>query len=187
MRSGDEVVDSYIEDLELMKEKNIDMVVMHLTTHQDAPTFNELGLERIKKIIAKARALKIKIAFENTRKKGFLEYVLGEIKDEYAGVCFDAGHNHVYFDDTFDFELFKDRIMAVHLHDNDKSGDLHLLPFDATIDWDYVIKNLKKANYTGPITLELCNRNKYFDWPIDEFYKEGAIRGKKIEEKWNKK
>ena len=39
------------------------------------------------------------------------------------------------------FNKFKNRIFAVHLHDNDQSDDQHLLPFDGTIDWNKTIKN----------------------------------------------
>lgn len=34
-----------------------------------------------------------------------------------------------------------DREIAVHLHDNDKSDDLHLIPFDGTLNWENTIKN----------------------------------------------
>lgn len=73
--------------------------------------------------------------------------------------------------------FFKDRIFAVHLHDNDKSDNLHLLPFDGTIDWKYVISKLKECNYNGPITMELCYRYDYLKIPLDEFYKVGYERG----------
>ena len=43
--------------------------------------------------------------------------------------------------------MFENKIFAVHLHDNDMSDDLHLLPFEGTIDWKELSTNLKKANY----------------------------------------
>ena len=115
------------------------MVIMHLTSGEISPIYNEIGLERIKKITEYAKNLGVKVAFENTKIQGYLEYVLENIKDDNVGICFDTGHYHVHFDDKFNFEFFKNRIFAVHLHDNDKSDDLHLLPFDGTIDWNYVI------------------------------------------------
>lgn len=183
--SGDEVVNEYIKDLEVMKEKQIDMVIMHLTTKNNPPIYNEIGLERIKKIVKHAKELGIKIAFENTKKQGYLEYVLGNIKDENVGICFDSGHYHVHFDDQFDFEFFKNRYFAVHLHDNDKTGDLHLLPFDGTIDWNDVISKLKENNYIGPITMELCYRCEYLKNSVEDFYKEGYNRGKRLEEMYD--
>ena len=179
---GEKVTNEYIKDLELMNQKQINMVVMHLTTRREPPMYNEIGLERIKRIVKYAKELGIKIAFENTRKQGYLEYVLGNIKDDNVGICFDTGHCHAHFDDKFDYAFFKDRYFAVHMHDNDKSGDLHLLPFDGTIDWTDVLLKLKENNYRGPITLELFYRNDYLNQTIEEFYKEGYDRGVKLEE-----
>ena len=157
------------------------MVIMHLTTKKVAPMYNKIGLDRIREITKYAKELGVKVAFENTRLKGYLEYVLGNIKDDNVGLCFDAGHYHVHFNDEFDFEFFKDRIFAVHLHDNDKSDDLHLLPFDGTIDWKNVMHKLKECNYNGPITMELGYKdNRYLNTHIEEFYRTGYERGEKL-------
>ena len=158
------------------------MVVMHLTQKDKAPMYGEVGLNRIRKITEYEKEMNMKVAFENTKIKGYLEYVLDNIKDDNVGICFDAGHYHVHFDDEFNFELFKNRIFAVHLHDNDKSDDLHLLPFDGTIDWEYVINKLKDCNYNGPITMELCYRYDYLNMSLDSFYKKGYEVGKKLQE-----
>lgn len=167
-------------DIRNCKENDIPMVVMHLTSHFEAPCYNEIGLERIRKIIVYAKEIGVKIAFENTKIKGYLEYVLKNIKDENVGICFDSGHCHVHFDDEFNFEFFKNRIFAVHLHDNDKSDDLHLLPFDGTIDWKDILTKLKKSNYSDYITLELCYRYDYLNMSIDDFYKIGYERAEKL-------
>lgn len=177
---GDNLVERYKIDIKNCSRYNIPMVVMHLTSKKVAPMYNEIGLNRIRKITEYAKELGMKVAFENTKIKGYLEYVLSNIKDENVGICFDAGHYHVHFDDEFDFEFFKDRIFAVHLHDNDKSDDLHLLPFDGTINWKFVLKKLQECNYTGPITIELCYRYDYLNMSLDEFYKIGYDRGVKL-------
>lgn len=179
---GDNLVERYKKDIKDCKENGIPMVVMHLTSKTKAPMYGEIGLERIKKIINYAKELNVKVAFENTKIKGYLEYVLGNIKDDNVGICFDAGHCHVHFNDEFNFKFFKDRIFAVHLHDNDKSDDLHLLPFDGTIDWKNVIKKLKECNYNGPITLEICYRYDYLNMTLDEFYRIGKDRGNRLME-----
>lgn len=177
---GDSLVERYKKDIKSCKENGIPMVVMHLVSGKHAPMYGEIGLNRIRRITQYAKNLGIKVAFENTKIKGYLEYVLGNIKDENVGICFDAGHYHVHFNDEFNFEFFKDRIFAVHLHDNDKSDDLHLLPFDGTIDWKYVINKLKECNYDGPITLELCYRYDYLNISLDDFYKIGYERGMQL-------
>lgn len=179
---GDKEVERYKKDIKNCHENGIPMVVMHLTQKDKAPMYGEVGLNRIRKITEYAKEMNMKVAFENTKIKGYLEYVLDNIKDDNVGICFDAGHYHVHFDDEFNFELFKNRIFAVHLHDNDKSDDLHLLPFDGTIDWEYVINKLKDCNYNGPITMELCYRYDYLNMSLDSFYKKGYEVGKKLQE-----
>ena len=179
---GDKEVERYKKDIKNCHENGIPMVVMHLTQKDKAPMYGEVGLNRIRKITEYAKEMNMKVAFENTKIKGYLEYVLDNIKDDNVGICFDAGHYHVHFDDEFNFELFKNRIFAVHLHDNDKSDDLHLLPFDGTIDWEYVINKLKNCNYNGPITMELSYRYDYLNMSLDCFYKKGYEVGKKLQE-----
>ena len=180
-QEGDKLVERYKNDIKKCQENEIYMVIMHLTSGEISPIYNEIGLERIKKITEYAKNLGVKVAVENTKIQGYLEYVLENIKDDNVGICFDTGHYHVHFDDKFNFEFFKNRIFAVHLHDNDKSDDLHLLPFDGTIDWNYVIEKLKECNYNGPVTMELCYRYDYLNIPLEEFYKKGYKIGEKLQ------
>lgn len=179
---GDKLVEGYKNDIKICKENNIPMVVMHLTSKSEAPKYNETGLKRLKKIVDYAQELNIKVAFENTKIKGYLDYVIENIDNENVGICFDSGHYHVHFNDDFDFPKFKDRIFAVHLHDNDQSDDLHLMPFEGTLDWEETIRKLKECNYDGPVTLELCYRNEYLDMSIEDFYRKGYEVGEKLKE-----
>ena len=183
---GDKLVDRYKNDIRVCKDNDIPMVIMHLTSKSKAPQYNERGLKRLQEIVDYAESLNIKVAFENTKIKGYLDYVIKNINNKNVGICFDSGHYHVHFNDELDFSSFKNRIFAVHFHDNDKSDDLHLLPFDGTLDWENVIKNLKECNYNGPITMELCYQYKYFKMGIDEFYKKSYEIGIKLKEMFEK-
>ena len=135
----------------------------------------------LKRLIDYAEKLNVNIAFENTKIVGYLEYVFENIKSDNIGICLDVGHCHAHFDDEFNWEMFKNKILAVHLHDNDKSKDQHLLPFDGTIDWKFYAEKLKQANYMGDITLESCYRNDYLSLSLDEFYKLSLERAKKLD------
>ena len=178
--AGDQLAEGYKQDIKVCKENNIPMVILHLTSKTTAPPYGEIGLKRIQEIVDYAESLGIKVAFENNRMKGYLDYVIEHVDNENAGVCFDAGHYHAFFHDDFDFSKFKDRIIAVHLHDNDESDDQHLIPFDGTNDWDKIIEKLVECNYDGPITMEQCYRNQYLEDGIDHFYQRSYEAGKQL-------
>lgn len=152
--AGDKLVDRYKNDIKICRNNNIPMVIMHLTSKSEAPKYNEIGLKRLQEIVDYAQKLNIKVAFENTKIKGYLDYVIDNIKNKNVGICFDSGHYHVYFNDEF----------------------------DGTLNWSNVVKNLKECNYSGPITLELCYRYEYLKMGINEFYKKGYEVGNKLKE-----
>ena len=177
---GDKLTNRFINDIKICKENGIDMVIMHPTTKFIAPIYNEIGLNRIKKIVKYAKKLDVKVAFENLKIKGYIDYIIKNMDNDNVGICYDAGHCHAHFNDEFDWNLFKNRIFAIHLHDNDGTDDQHLLPFDGNIEWKEVIKKLKEANYNGPITLELCYRREYFKNSLKDFYKKAYEIGNKL-------
>lgn len=183
---GDTLTRKYITDLSKCAENGIPMVILHPVFKIPASACSETGLCRLQRLTAYAKECGIKIALENTQRKGCLEYILTNLKDDNLGVCFDSGHNHVYFNGDFNFQFFAGRIFAAHLHDNDKSRDQHLLPFDGTIDWEPVIRDLKRSGYSGHITLELCYRNKYLEIGPVAFYKKAYEQGEKLAEMFDR-
>ena len=112
---GDKLIDYYKNDLLVCKQNNIDLVVMHPVCKSEAPKYNELGIKRLKEIIKYAEELDIKIAFENTKIKGYLEYIFKNIDSDNIGICYDAGHCHAHFNDEFNFEMFKNKIFMAFL------------------------------------------------------------------------
>lgn len=177
---GEDLTNRYLKNLVECKNNNIDMVVIHLQSKFDAPAPNKIGLERFKRVIELAEKLKIKVAFENTKIQGYLEYIIDNIKSNYVGICLDVGHLHCHFKDKLDWEKFKNKIFAVHLHDNFGEKDEHLLPFEGTLDWKWIVQELKNANYNGPITLESCYRNQYLNSSVNDFYKSSFESAKNL-------
>ena len=180
---GAGLVERYKNDIRICKENGIDLVCMHLTSKSQAPTPNEIGIRRLREICDYAWELGVRIAFENTKIKGYQEYVLAHIPNDNVGICLDSGHYHAHFHDELDFHLFKDKIFCVHLHDNDGSDDQHLIPFDGTLDWDHLMAQLTECHYTGPITMELVYRNDYLNMDVVEFFQKGYEAGKKLDDR----
>lgn len=181
---GMNLVEGYKKDFDICHKNNINLVIMHTQAKLDAPKYNEYGLKRFQELADYAQSLGLRIAIENTKLPGYLDYLIDNIKNENFGICFDVGHYHVHFKDQFDFDKFKNRIFAVHLHDNDQSDDQHLLPFDGTLDWQAALKHLKECNYNGPITLEICYRKPYLEITPKEFFDKGLKLGEKLYDMW---
>jgi sugar phosphate isomerase/epimerase len=147
---------SYINDC---KTHEIPTAIMH-TTHGDAPPPGKLGLDRFRKLIEKAEKNGVNIAIENVFMFEYMDYVFGNIESERLKFCYDSGHAN-YFTPGIDvLAQYGDKLAALHLHDNDGSGDQHLLPFDGTIDWEHTMAQLKGLGYTGPLALEVFAPNK---------------------------
>lgn len=53
--------------------------------------------------------------------------------------------------------MYGDKLMALHLHDNDESADQHRMQFDGNINWDAVMKRLTNISYKGLTALEIMN------------------------------
>lgn len=79
------------------------------------------------------------------------------INDPFFVACLDIGHGEMKGLGTSAAELIYalgDRLQALHIHDNDRWHDSHQIPFSMDIDFDGVVKALKKIGYKGDFTLE---------------------------------
>lgn len=177
---GDLEVERYINDIVICKNNGIDLVILHPTFGYDAPPFSELGLKRIYKIVSFANSIGVRVAFENVELDGYLKYITDNIKLNNVGICFDVGHFHLFFDDKFDINHFKNKLFAIHLHDNDKKSDQHNLPFDGTVDWQDAIKKIKDMNYKGDVIIESGYNSNYSNISLTEYYEKAYEVGKKL-------
>jgi sugar phosphate isomerase/epimerase len=75
-----------------------------------------------------------------------------------VGFCFDTGHAHIMGGVASEFELMKDHIRSLHVHDNDGVKDTHLFPTLAkggSIPWATVMPLLRARQHQYPLLLEL--------------------------------
>ena len=94
---GEKLVERYCRDIDACREQGIDHVMMHLCSKSQAPGPNAIGLNRFRRITDHAKNVGVKVSFENTKIKGYQEFIVKSIPD--AGICYDAGHVHAHFDD----------------------------------------------------------------------------------------
>jgi sugar phosphate isomerase/epimerase len=72
--------------------------------------------------------------------------------------CFDTGHAHLEGGVDAGFELMRDRVVTVHVHDNHGEKDEHLPPCEGTIDWDAALGALTRAPEPPALVMELKER-----------------------------
>ena len=104
-----------------------------------------------------ARRLGIRLALENGDFPA-IRSLFEAYGPDYVGLCYDAGHGNLTPAGLDQLACLKNRLHAVHLHDNDGSGDQHNLPFSGTIDWARLCRILAESAYTNPVSLEVSMR-----------------------------
>ena len=146
------------------------------------------AIEAVKEILAIAEQSNVKVAIENLEGVNFAHfcYLMDNIKS--LGFCYDCGHHNLFIPEVDLIGKYGDRIIAVHLHDNnmDWSGrgwnhDRHLLPFDGKIDFNRVARDLNRSAYRGVVMMELHREDDYDHMSSREFLSEAFKRGQKLE------
>lgn len=180
------------ESIDVAANNGIRSVITHVSSGWNAPAINDIGLARFDELVLYAKEKGVILAFENLRVLGNLAYLV----DRYAHVdnvrfCFDCGHEHCYTKTVSWLDIFVDKVICTHIHDNhsrtmeDKvsDGDEHLLPFDGTYDYAQMIRKMDQYNYTGSLMLEVNNfLPKYKHMSAEEFAATAYERIKKISE-----
>lgn len=190
--AGEEYFNYILKHIEGCGKAEIPIGIMHVSSCSEGPQISKIGAERFKRICDHAEKYNVKLAFENLELASHLYKVMEDIGD-FHGFCWDCGHNLCYTPETDMSEKFGNKLICTHIHDNfgitqpgniHYHDDLHLLPFDGKLDWEWYGKRIKSIGYTGPLTLELSlkNREEYRKIPLEEFFKTAFERLKKIRE-----
>lgn len=136
---------------------NIPVVIIHLSSGMPMPEMNEKGIKRFEEIFDYADERNVKVALENQRYLKNLEFFLEKYPN--TGFCWDAGHEFALSTNTDIkyMERFGKRAVALHIHDNrcEFNKDDHLIPYDGSIDFDYVAKAIAESGYSGTLMLEI--------------------------------
>ena len=160
---------------ECCAELGIETVVIHPI--QDGPfkqKSEELLLRSVefyKSLIPMAREYGVKMATENMWQRDENRKIIDDtcaspeqlcrcvdmVDSEWLVACLDIGHVVLCDREPADFirALGPDRLKALHVHDNDKVSDQHVLPFTGKIDWLSTCSALGEIGYTGDFTFEI--------------------------------
>ena len=130
-----------------------------------------INLEYYRGLIPVARNAGVKIAVENMGQKEVkrkcisddvgsrvadLASYIDELDSEWIVACLDLGHCSLIGEEAQDAirYLGKDRLKALHTHDNSYTGDDHQLPGMGKMDWNAIMQALKDIGYEGELTYE---------------------------------
>lgn len=176
---GEQVLRDYLKCVDDCHQYHIPTIVIHLP--DDACPINDIGNARLDRIIDRAGALDIHIAFENLRNIHNLASVLNRVTFDHVGYCYDSCHHINYASDMDLLGSYGNRLKAIHLHDNGGVHNQHQLPFDGSIDWPLVMDKIKGTGYGGAVTLEPMNWD-YTHLGIRAFLRLAHERAERLEQ-----
>ncbi|MEM1514916.1 MAG: sugar phosphate isomerase/epimerase [Thermoproteota archaeon] len=123
-----------------------------------------INLDSVRSLLKEARKYGIRIAIENTPKTFpfVIKYVedLERFYEEMGneglelGITLDVGHANICGQLNEIMRLFHEKIVHVHLHDNNGDKDSHLGIGFGKIDWPNLIESLIGISYNGALVVE---------------------------------
>lgn len=153
-------VDLVKNRIEMAARLGADVIVMHPGTpvagHEE--TFWKQLCGSLDALEPCARDLNVRIALENGE-WSIVQTLLDKYPRDYVGVCYDSGHGNIGFGSLAQLDQAKDRLICIHLHDNNGSGDQHNLVFSGTVDWAHLARILAGASYSKCVSMEVSMRN----------------------------
>ncbi len=144
-------------------------VMMHIPCFkigQEIPAVEKTHFEALKRsideLLPSLEKYNVMIAVENMFDDSFetIALLMNEYPAEYIGITYDSGHGNINSARGADFmEKWKHRLQALHLNDNNGSGDQHQPPFYGTVDWEKAAKMIASSSYSDrPVSFELAVR-----------------------------
>ena len=139
----------------------------------DLPGAVDRTLRQLERLIPEAEKLGIIIALENlflpSSYAAHLMQIITKARHANLGLCYDSGHALIvenvpgktpdmieswiacgWENDTVTFQedqldIMLPEVVTTHFHDNDGTGDLHILPGDGIADWRKIHERISKA------------------------------------------
>ncbi len=184
--NGIDVKEMIIKSIKDASTYEVPTVVLHLSEGSNPPPINKIGLKRLYEIIDFAEKYNVNVALENLRKPERLLDVFKEINSDKLCFCYDSGHDNCYNGNIDILNDLGHKLVALHLHDNDGTDDLHRIPGEGVIDWNLVLEKLRRINFNGIFSLEVSQaypHPKPYETP-ERFLKKAYDSVKKLHDKY---
>ena len=174
--AGEEMLARLIRCVEKAAAHGIPVIVVHISSGTKPPLINDIGNERFARLMEAARENNVTIAYENQRMLANIALMFERFED--AGFCWDIGHEACFTNGREYMPIFGDKLVALHIQDNncEFNKDIHLIPYDGSIDFDKAAKMIAQRGYQGTVMLELIkkNSNVYDNVSAEDYYKKAA-------------
>lgn len=114
-----------------------------LVVHLDGK-YSEVGKKRLLRLLDIAKEYNMPLAIENLDNEELFIEVFKNIEHDYMQFCYDAGHQNCFTPNFDVLNMYGNKLVTVHLHDNMGKKDEHTLNLYGNIDWEKIAKDLSK-------------------------------------------
>ena len=158
---GDQYIDILLKNIEHCRILGIPILVVHPQCDRLGGYDVALGLSRLDRVVEAAGVAGIQIAFENIDSAELLNAVMERYQEPHVGFCYDTGHECWLTPDAHWLRKYGDRLLCTHFNDNDRTGDLHWIPYDGAADFDSICRDMRNSRKPETISIELGFSEKY--------------------------
>lgn len=167
--------DAIIRSMEIASILGAKVIIVHPKMHMyypgNAHTLKQINIEFYRSLIPYCEKFNIKVATENmwqyargsqtimdsvcASPEEFCDYI-DSIGSPWITGCLDVGHTVLVHRDLPDMirALGHDRLLALHVHDNDGTADNHAMPYQRSMDFPAMLQALADIDYQGEFTFE---------------------------------
>ncbi len=135
---GEEQKNRLIKEINLAHEFGFTCLVVHCEGN-----YSKIGEKRLLTVLDECERLSLPLAIENLDNKELFVSIFDKIQHPKLQFCFDSGHNNIFNKDFDYLSLYKDKLITLHLHDNDGTWDQHTLNSLGNINWQKIGEKLR--------------------------------------------
>lgn len=151
--------------VEMAARLGTDVIIMHMghvpDDEPEAAVYWQSLWRSLDELSPSLRATGVRIAIENGVFR-HIRTVLERYPPELVGLCYDCGHGNISRDGLDETDSLKDRLISIHLHDNDGNRDLHMPLFSGSVDWPRLASILATSGYRKWMSMETTIHNAGF-------------------------
>ncbi|MBI3985597.1 MAG: sugar phosphate isomerase/epimerase [Lentisphaerae bacterium] len=141
------------------------VIILHITYSPAQDRHEDLSMEQLRRSLDTlepyARKRRVRIAIENGTFPRIVE-LFADYGPGFLGLCYDSGHGNALGGGSGldHLDRWKERLISLHLHDNDGTADQHKPPFTGTVDWPRLARIIAFSSYDQCVSME-SNMNVY--------------------------